>query len=635
MRTYLISPGFERQELEGTNGHHTIRYCLNKLSDDLRDSPYPLCSIEREGYLYPEDLLADISAYNPDTVVHVPHDKWLSLECVAAIRSSFSGKFICILTDNSLASMKSLEYFDEVWISNKELFSNCKNKEDSRYKYVPHCSVPENYYPVECEKIYDVTFVGRANDIRGKYLAALKDAGYRLNIRGLGWEEYPELIGCCRGYLLHYEYLETLSSSKIVLNFCHDGDNEDFVLKSRVFESACSGVFQICNGGNELGDYFTPGEDLVTFTDENDLVSKVEYYLSRFEERDVIAKSGYTKSKDHLLIKEYAKLLNLEIKENGISEAKTFSVIQAADSPKVSVLTCVYNEERYIKEMIESVLTQTFTDFEFIIINDGSTDNTDSIISNYLSDKRIKYFKQENTGKNLLGFDKLRKQLVDLSVSNILAIMDGDDIMHPERLEKQYAAFQQNNSVDVVFSEACVLDAYDNVVSRGIPPEYYDDINNNNVLLKFFEHNLIAFPTVMIKKSSLLKAGGFQTPFASDYYFWLLTVNRFKYHVVPDILLGYRKHDGNASLGMRSPRKLLTKELITLMRSYYTIVDFFPDIESEPENYNRISEAYVSLANLWQKSDSELEELSIMETEYAEKYKIDSYTIKHNKECTV
>ena len=111
-----------------------------------------------------------------------------------------------------------------------------------------------------------------------------------------------------------------------------------------------------------------------------------------------------------------------------------YSYSKGADVPKVSVIMPCYNVEKYVGEAIESILNQTFTDFEFIIINDGSTDDTSKIVRQYAKqDNRIKFI----DNKKNRGFIATSNQCLDVATGEYVAKMDSDDISLPERLAKQ------------------------------------------------------------------------------------------------------------------------------------------------------------------------------------------------------
>ncbi len=110
--------------------------------------------------------------------------------------------------------------------------------------------------------------------------------------------------------------------------------------------------------------------------------------------------------------------------------------------PIISVLMPAYNAAAYIREAIDSILTQTFTDFEFVIINDGSTDTTEEIILSY-SDERIKYYANESN----MGIVKTLNRGIDLCRGKYIARMDADDVSLPNRLEKQVHRLEANPQI--------------------------------------------------------------------------------------------------------------------------------------------------------------------------------------------
>ena len=121
-------------------------------------------------------------------------------------------------------------------------------------------------------------------------------------------------------------------------------------------------------------------------------------------------------------------------------------------SPKVSILTSVYNGEKYIKECIDSILNQTFYDFEYIILNDGSIDQTKNILEKY-TDPRMRIIHQEN-----LGIPKSLNKGASLCRADLIAHLDADDYVHSHWLERQFEFMGQNQDVVLCgsrFEELC------------------------------------------------------------------------------------------------------------------------------------------------------------------------------------
>jgi glycosyltransferase involved in cell wall biosynthesis len=196
----------------------------------------------------------------------------------------------------------------------------------------------------------------------------------------------------------------------------------------------------------------------------------------------------------------------------------------------------VYNSELYIKEAIDSVLNQTFSDFEFIIIDDASTDKSVEIIKSY-SDSRIQLIvKPQNSGlTNSLNYG------ISIARGEYIARMDSDDISLPERFEKQVAFLDKNNEV-VVCGTAIQFINSEIVINN---PEHNEDIK-----IKLLCGSCLAHPTVMMRKSvfdlnNILYNVKMET--AEDYYLWVSLLKYGKLANLKDVLLFYRTHDNQVS----------------------------------------------------------------------------------------
>ncbi|NTV50370.1 MAG: glycosyltransferase [Geobacteraceae bacterium] len=204
---------------------------------------------------------------------------------------------------------------------------------------------------------------------------------------------------------------------------------------------------------------------------------------------------------------------------------------------KVTVLMPVYNGERYLREAIESILNQTFPDFEFLIINDGSTDHSVEIIASY-NDPRIKLIHNEIN----LGLISTLNRGIDLAKGEYIARMDCDDVSLPERLEKQVTYLDENSACTVIAANVIFLD--EQGISRGIweddaKTHTYEEIRN--FLPKA---NCIAHPSIMIREETLKKYRYNPLQNASeDYDLWLrLCVDGVKIEKITEPLLKYRIH---------------------------------------------------------------------------------------------
>ena len=205
--------------------------------------------------------------------------------------------------------------------------------------------------------------------------------------------------------------------------------------------------------------------------------------------------------------------------------------------PKVSVLMAVYKtNEKYLREAIESILNQTYKDFEFLILDDCPNDSRESIVKSY-NDERIKYFKNE---KNL-GISKTRNKLIDLSSGEYLAVFDHDDISLPIRFEKEAEYLDNNPDVGVV---SCNFKTLIKQKESFLPND------DEDIKLGLMGGCVILHPASMIRKSVLIDNNiRYEEEFspAEDYMMWCRLIKYTKFHNIKEVLFNYRDHDQNTS----------------------------------------------------------------------------------------
>lgn len=159
-------------------------------------------------------------------------------------------------------------------------------------------------------------------------------------------------------------------------------------------------------------------------------------------------------------------------------------------APLISVVMPVYNAESFLNSAIESVLNQSFKNFEFLIFDDGSVDKSQEIIKSY-PDKRIRAFFSE---KNL-GYVTHLNSGIKLAKGKYIARMDADDICLPDRFSKQIECFEKDSNLSIVFGKSILIDINDNEICESWRP------NSLKTILKFLPYrSYIPHPTVMIKK---------------------------------------------------------------------------------------------------------------------------------------
>lgn len=202
--------------------------------------------------------------------------------------------------------------------------------------------------------------------------------------------------------------------------------------------------------------------------------------------------------------------------------------------PKVSVVMPAYNAEKYIREAIDSILNQTFTDFEFIIINDGSKDKTKDIILSY-SDSRIVYLENEKNSGIVVTLNKG----LDTAKGEFIARMDADDIAIKNRLERQIAVMDHDSSIGVLGTGIRIFG--ENEETR----ETRSTTNPDKLKAELIFSSCVCHPTVMMRKRILDDYNiSYQEGYhgAEDYKMWWQIASVSKIQTLPDILHCYRVH---------------------------------------------------------------------------------------------
>lgn len=209
-------------------------------------------------------------------------------------------------------------------------------------------------------------------------------------------------------------------------------------------------------------------------------------------------------------------------------------------NPKVTVLVPAYNAEKYIGKAIDSVLAQTFTDFELLVINDGSTDQTENILRSY-ADDRIRLINQTNQGIAAalnLGLLNARAELI--------ARFDADDICMPERLELQYRFLEAHPEYIIVGSDADYIDRDGSFVfTCRLPAHTHKEIRELALTKCPFIHS-----AVMFRKAPILQAGGYnKNAFAfQDHLLWSKIIRNGEGCNLPDLLIQVRLNPESISI---------------------------------------------------------------------------------------
>lgn len=245
--------------------------------------------------------------------------------------------------------------------------------------------------------------------------------------------------------------------------------------------------------------------------------------------------------------------------------------------PKISVVMPAYNAEKYIREAIDSILAQTFTDFEFIIIDDGSKDSTAAIVQSY-SDSRIRFYQNERN----MGVAATLNRGLDLAQGEYIARMDADDISLPERFEKQVDVLDNNKSIAICGSNAIVF-SQEREYTTNLPEE------SNKIRDNLFISSPFIHPAVMIRKNIMLQNGieyDLRFEGREDYQLWMkFSLLKYEFYNISQPLIRYRQHSNQVTQKIDSD--LLKKH--TEMKIWYLNLMGIPFTQDEINVLSRVS----------------------------------------------
>lgn len=261
--------------------------------------------------------------------------------------------------------------------------------------------------------------------------------------------------------------------------------------------------------------------------------------------------------------------------------------------PQVTILMPTYNGAFFLKEAIDSVLQQTFKDFELLIINDCSPDNTDEIVNSY-NDPRIRYVKNE---KNL-GISGSSNYGISIAKGKYIARQDHDDLSHPERLEKQVNYMETHPEVGICGTGYHIFGRHNRVV---IHPQS-DGLIKSSLLFKC----TIAHQTSIIRKSLFTEHNlRYDETFVSsnDRKLWIDAAPYTQFHNIPKVLLEYRMHKGMTS---KTKRDIVLQEGRRLRDLLYQIlqINLSPEQLHIIDTYLMQGRAHITDKNIIRQIDS-------------------------------
>jgi glycosyltransferase involved in cell wall biosynthesis len=294
--------------------------------------------------------------------------------------------------------------------------------------------------------------------------------------------------------------------------------------------------------------------------------------------------------------------------------------------PKVSVVMSVYNSARYLRESIDSILNQTFTNFEFIIIDDASSDSSWNILAEYAHrERRMKLFKNNEN----IGLTKSLNKALKLAQGEYVARQDADDVSLPERFQKQVELLDKSPEVVLVSCNINLIDAQGRYIEkqqracdRDLIPWY----------LLFYNH-LAGHSQVMFRQKPVEDLGGYSAHYrySQDYELWSRLVKVGDIAILPDVLLQQRRHDKSISAAQQldqatyslsqarhNIKQLLGEELsleeLDALRGFWLghwCSDLFPSSQQASCVHSRLKEIYRAFIQQAAQQNSDNSDLSL------------------------
>lgn len=209
------------------------------------------------------------------------------------------------------------------------------------------------------------------------------------------------------------------------------------------------------------------------------------------------------------------------------------------DKPLVSIVTPTYNRSDFLPEAIDSVLCQTCENFELIIVDDGSTDDTQARVESYQKDPRIRYFYQSNQGQSVA-----RNRGIAESTGEFICFLDSDNAWLPHKLERSLLEFERFPEAHIVYGDNILIDASGAETRKSTMKRYSGRITHH--LLK---DNFVSMNTTMTRRHCFDEMGGFNESdrVAEDYGLWLRFSIRFEFRYIPEFLGFYREMENQIS----------------------------------------------------------------------------------------
>lgn len=251
--------------------------------------------------------------------------------------------------------------------------------------------------------------------------------------------------------------------------------------------------------------------------------------------------------------------------------------------PKVSVVIPVYNGEKFLSEAIESVINQTYSNWEIIVVNDGSTDGSIDILSNYNRKLSWKFYviNQKNYGPSIA-----RNRAITKAKGEYIAFLDSDDTWLPEKLKKQVEFLELNRNIVLVYSDCYIIDSNGSMEENNY--FYRTKPFKGKTLHNLLNNNFIPTSTVILRRRILNDIGLFNIKFriSQDYDLWLRIAEKYTIDFLDEPLAKYRFHTEGISRNV----ELMVNEDFQILKYW---LNKNPDLKRELKKQIKFKRAHL------------------------------------------
>lgn len=242
--------------------------------------------------------------------------------------------------------------------------------------------------------------------------------------------------------------------------------------------------------------------------------------------------------------------------------------------PEASIIIPAYNQGSFLKETLKSVSAQSFEDFECIIVDDGSTDNTALVAKEYSDGSKIKYFYQDNKG--LAG---ARNTGIKLARGSYIHFLDSDDLIYKNYIERMVNKLKEDKNIDVLSCAWDLIDENGNKISLKIGP-----VKSGNYFRDLILENLFPVHSVVLKSSIFKKTGLFNDRLMAmeDWDMWLRIASEgYKFDIIDMVGVSYRRH-----------KNCMTLEIDRMLNNLDSLLKIFYDTHNKYKNYRQYTRLY-------------------------------------------